>query len=66
MLTGLFPALTKFKYLIILKIAKHFPRHKVPLKIIGYVMFIVCLFALIFVLGQKFDLINLAPPTVKM
>lgn len=59
-LFGILPAI------IILKIAKHFPRHKISLNVIGYVMFIVCLFVLIFVLGQKFDLINLAPPTVKM
>ena len=59
-LFGILPAI------IILKIAKHFPRHKASLNIIGYVMFFVCLFVLIFVLGQKFDLITLAPPTVKM
>lgn len=59
-LFGILPAI------IILKIAKHFPKHKASLRAIGYVMFFVCLFVLIFVLGQKFDLINLAPPTVKM
>ncbi len=59
-LFGILPAI------IILKIAKHFPRHKIPLKAIGYIMFFVCLFVLIFVLGQKFDLIHLRPPTVQM